>query len=239
MVGRSWCPVKCVMIISNFRGLGGWADAAGAIGLLASICTAEGVSIVTGPRGTVQSLLITNSRVEGVKVALGTPVLGRNVILATGAWTNRFLDLTYAMSSSAQPVGFIQLTPEEAQSVASMPTLINMTTGFFVFPPFPGTNILKVARHSHGFESTVAIEGTDRTISAPKRDSNNAASQFIPESADAAFRQGLEQILPRFAKKPWVQRRLCWYTDTPEGNFVVDHHPSIKGLFIATGGAGQ
>jgi len=197
------------------------------------------VSIITGPRGTVQSLLITNSRIQGVKVALGPPVLARNVILATGAWTNRLLDLTYAISSSAQPVGFIQLTAEEAQSVASMPTLINMTSGFFVFPPFPGTNILKIARHSHGFESTVTIEGTNRTISAPKRDSNNAASQFIPESADAAFRQGLEQILPRFAKKPWIQRRLCWYTDTPEGNFVVDHHPSIKGLFIATGGAGQ
>lgn len=218
---------------------GGWADAAGAIARLAGLCTEEGVSIITGPKGTVQSLLIRNSRIEGVKVALGPPVLGRKVILATGAWTNGFLDLTYAMSSSAQPVGFIQLTPEEARSVASMPTLINMTTGSFVFPPFPGTNILKVARHTHGYESTIAVQGTNRTISAPKRDSNNAASSFIPDNADSAFRQFLEQILPQFAKKPWIRRRLCWYTDTPEGNFVIDHHPSIKGLFIATGGAGQ
>ena len=62
---------------------------------------------------------------------------------------------------------------------------------------------------------------------------------FIPQSADKHFREGLGQILPQFAGKPWMKRRLCWYTDTPEGNFVVDYHPTIKGLFIAAGGAGQ
>ena len=218
---------------------GGWADAAGAVGLVAALCTETGVSLITGPRGTVKSLRIENSEVRGVNVALGPPVLARRVVLAVGAWTNGFLDLTYAMSSSAQPIGFIQLTQEEADSISSMPTLINMTTGFFVFPPTPGTHILKVARHSHGFETTVAVEGADRTISAPKRDKNNASSSFIPESADLALREGLKQILPRFADKPWIKRRLCWYTDTPEGNFVVDYHPSIQGLFIAAGGAGQ
>ncbi|KIX08588.1 uncharacterized protein Z518_03244 [Rhinocladiella mackenziei CBS 650.93] len=218
---------------------GGWADAAGAVALLAALCTEKGVSIITGPRGTVRSLRITNSRIEGVNVVQGPHIIGSRVILATGAWTNGFLDLTYAMSSSGQPVGFIQLTPEEADSISQMPTLINMTTGFFVFPPTPGTHILKVACHSHGFETRVLVEGTNRTISAPKRDSNNAASSFIPESADSALRHGLRQILPRFAEKPWMRRRLCWYTDTPEGNFVIDYHPSIRGLFIAAGGAGH
>jgi sarcosine oxidase/L-pipecolate oxidase len=211
---------------------GGRANTACAIALLAGICTEEGVYLITGPKGTVQSLLIRNSRIEGVKVALVPPVLGRKVILATGAWTNGFLDLTYAMSSSAQPVGFIPLTPEEARSVASMPTLINMTTGFFVFPPFPGTNTLKVARHTHRYESTIAVQGTDRTISAPKRDSNNAASSFIPDSADSAFRQFLEQILPQFAKKPWIRRRLCWYTDTQRAILLSTTIHLLKGYSL-------
>lgn len=215
----------------------GWANAAGAIGTLAGLCTESGVSIVGGPRGTVQSLRISGSRIEGVNVAVGPPLLASRVILATGAWTNRFFDLTYAMSSSAHAIGFIQLTPEEAHSIAKMPTMINMTTGFFVFPPSPGTNLLKVANHGHGYETSQKLQ--DRTVSAPKRDSNNAASQFIPESSEAIFRKGLKQILPQFADRPWVRRRLCWYTDTPEGNFVVDHHPQVEGLFIAAGGAGQ
>jgi sarcosine oxidase/L-pipecolate oxidase len=206
---------------------------------MAALCTEKGVSIVTGPRGTVTSLKTTGSRIEGVNVANGPPIMGSRVILATGAWTNGLLDLTYAMSSSGQPVGFIQLTPEEARTISQMPTLINMTSGFFVFPPTPGTNILKVACHSHGFETTMRAESTDQTISVPKRDSNNAASSFIPDSADSALRHGLRQVLPAFAERPWMRRRLCWYTDTPEGNFVIDNHPSIKGLFIAAGGAGQ
>ncbi|KAK4937229.1 hypothetical protein LTR10_022061 [Elasticomyces elasticus] len=230
-------------INANFGGYlnpnAGWADAAGAVSLLATLCTEKGVSIVTGPRGTVKSLRITKAGIEGVNVANGPPVMGSNVILATGAWTNGLIDLTYAMSSSGQPVGFIQLTPEEARTISQMPTLINMTTGFFVFPPTPGTNILKVACHSNGFETTMRVQSTDQTISAPKRDANNAVSSFIPDSADAALRHGLRQVLPEFAERPWMRRRLCWYTDTPEGNFVIDRHPSIKGLFIAAGGAGH
>lgn len=217
----------------------GWADAAGAIGALASLCTQKGVSLVTGPRGTVQSLRIVNSKINGVNVARGPSIHASRVILATGAWTNHFMDLTYAISSSAHALGSIQLTPAEASSVAKMPVVINMTSGFFVFPPTPGTNVLKVARHGHGFETQHVLDASGRTTSVPKRDSNNAASMFIPESADAHFREGLRQILPQFADRPWIRRRLCWYTDTPEGNFVVDDHPSIDGLFIATGGAGQ
>ncbi|KAL1964461.1 hypothetical protein VTN77DRAFT_6887 [Rasamsonia byssochlamydoides] len=227
----------------NFTGYlnpnAGWADAAGAIAALAARCSEQGVSIIAGPRGTVLSLKTAGSRVLGVNVASGPPLLCSKVILATGAWTNRFLDLTHAISSSAQPIGFIQLTPEEAASISQMPVLINMTSGFFIFPPTPDTHILKVACHSHGFETRVTVDGTDRVISSPKRDSNNAASSFLPEEADAALRHGLRQVVPQFAEKPWMKRRLCWYTDTPEGNFVVDYHPSIERLFIATGGAGH
>lgn len=218
---------------------GGWADAAGAMSILAALCTGKGVSIVTGPRGKVQSLRLEGSRITGVNVEAGPPILGSRVILATGAWTNGLVDLTFAMASTAHAIGFIQLTAEEGRSIAEMPTLINMTSGFFVFPPTPGTNVLKVARHGHGFETAESVKTTNRPISVPKRSSNNAASTFIPDSADQHFREGLQKILPQFASKPWMRRRLCWYTDTPQGNFVVDKHPSIKGLFIAAGGAGQ
>lgn len=215
----------------------GWADAAGGIRALAALCSESGVSFITGPRGTLTSLKTEGSRVVGVNVAVGPPALAAKVILATGAWTNRYLDMTHAVSSSAQPVGFIQLTPEEAKEISEMPVVINMTSGFFVFPPTPHTHILKVARHSHGFDTAIEVNG--KVISAPKTDSNNAASSYLPDDADQALRDGLRQVVPKFAEKPWLRRRLCWYADTPEGNFVVDNHPSIEGLFIAVGGAGQ
>ncbi|KAJ5287480.1 L-pipecolate oxidase [Penicillium angulare] len=221
--------------------LGGWADAAGSIQKLASKCSVEGLSIVSGPRGTVVSLRKEGSRVVGVNLLSGGYLLASQVILSTGAWTNRLLDVAHAASSSGQPVGFIQLTTEEARSLDSTPVMINMSSGVFCFPPTPGSNILKLARHGYGYanEVTVQTDGFDRTISTPKLESSNAQTGFLPEDADEDLRAGLRQFFPKFANRPWINRRLCWYTDTPKGDFIIDQHPRLQGLFVATGGAGH
>ena len=78
-----------------------------------------------------------------------------------------------------------------------------------------------------------------RTVSGPKRDASNARSGYLPGDADEALREGLRQFAPRFGDRPWMNRRLCWYSDTPEGDFIADHHPDLDGLFLAFGGAGQ
>ncbi|KAJ2981351.1 hypothetical protein NQ176_g2075 [Zarea fungicola] len=145
--------------------------------------------------------------------------------------------MTHASTASGQPVGFIQLTPLEAKRLEKMPVILNLVTGVFVFPPTPDSHVLKIARHGHGFATE--REGQNGTISAPKSDGNNAQTGFIPDDADSALRNGLRQLVPEFGERPWINRRLCWYSDTPEGDFIIDHHPKIDGLFLATGGAGQ
>lgn len=219
----------------------GWADAGGAIKALADHLSGLGVSFVTGPRGTVESLIIDNkSQVAGVNVLSGPPIHASKVILATGAWTNRYVNLDHTLLGSAQPLGFIQLTADEARRIASIPVTINMTSGVFMFPP-NSDNVLKVAYHGHGFEVQVPSgDKQGRTISAPSRDANNAASPYLPEDADRYLRDGLKQFVgPAIAEKPWIRGRMCWYTETPTGNFVADYHYSVGGLFIATGGSGQ
>lgn len=218
---------------------GGWADAEGSVRCLSHQCSQAGVSFITGKRGTVRSLRKTGSRVLGVTVLSGEFLPASQVILCTGAWSNLLLDLSHAASASGQPVGFIQLSPDEARSIQKIPVMINLSSGIFLFPPQPETNILKVARHSYGFATSMRAVEDGRTVSSPKRDSNNAVRSFLPDEADKALRDGLRQLLPEFSDHPWSNRRLCWYTDTPEGDFVVDYHPMLEGLFIATGGAGQ
>ena len=34
-------------------------------------------------------------------------------------------------------------------------------------------------------------------------------------------------------------KHLYWYTDTPQGDFVLDHYPQLQALFLATGDSGQ
>lgn len=218
---------------------GGWADAEKAVRQLSTECSLAGVSFITGSRGRIISLKYEGSRVVGVNTAQGEPLLADQVVLSTGAWTNRIVPIEHATSASGQPVGFIQLTPQEADKLRKMPVIINLSTGVFVFPPTPDTNILKVARHCYGFATEVPVEGSQKLVSSPKRDSSGIESSYLPEDAEAALRDGLAQLAPEFAQHEWLSRRLCWYSDTPEGDFVVDHHPEVEGLFLATGGAGQ
>ncbi|KAL6925303.1 hypothetical protein ACHAPO_009010 [Fusarium lateritium] len=221
---------------------GGWADAESSIRQLAMECSLAGVSFVTGARGRVLSLRYSGRKVTGVNVAEGEPITAAQVILATGAWSNRLVPISHASSGSGQPVGFIRLTPQEAKKLADMPVIINLSTGVFVFPPTPKTHILKIARHGYGWATEFDAEdplGQSRKVSTPKRDENNATANYLPEDAEKALREGLQQLVPEIGNHEWLRQRLCWYSDTPEGDFIVDHHPAREGIFMATGGAGH
>ncbi|KAF5654685.1 fructosyl amino acid oxidase [Fusarium heterosporum] len=220
---------------------GGWADAESAIRQLAMECSLAGVSFITGARGRALSLRYSGNKVTGVNVAEGEPISAAQVILSTGAWSNRLLPLSHASSGSGQPVGFIRLTPEEAEKLAEMPVMINLSTGIFIFPPTPKTHILKIARHGYGWATEIDVTdplGQARTVSTPKYE-NNASANYLPEDALEALREGLQQLVPEIGNREWLRTRLCWYSDTPEGDFIVDHHPIREGLFLATGGAGH
>lgn len=41
------------------------------------------------------------------------------------------------------------------------------------------------------------------------------------------------------ANRPFTKARICWYTDTPHGDFLITYHPDFEGLFLATGGSGH
>lgn len=220
----------------------GWADAENSIAHLAQKCSQAGVSFMTGRHGTVETLITlessNKSKVVGVKTAAGTSVYADTVILATGAWTPYLLDTGDRTISTGQPVAFIQLTPEEAKEMQECPVMIDLSTGWFAFPPTPGTNLLKMARHGYGFETTANSPNnqSNSSFSAPNMSSQ---SPFIPADAEKALREGLGLFFPRFKDRPFAQRRLCWYTDTPTSDFIVDYHPEHEGLFLATGGSGQ
>ncbi|ERF69417.1 hypothetical protein EPUS_05962 [Endocarpon pusillum Z07020] len=45
--------------------------------------------------------------------------------------------------------------------------------------------------------------------------------------------------LAALADRPFSRTRLCWYCDTPSGNFLITAHPHSRNLFLATGGSGH
>ena len=247
---------------------GGWADAEGSIGELVRRCARAGVAFISGRHGTVTSLVSSSSsssssssekkgtrRIQAVQTAAGTTLSADTIILATGAWTPYLVDMSGRSISTGQPVAYIQLTPAEAADMQGgrTPVMIDLSTGWFAFPPTPGTNLLKMARHGYGYEVPRSISSTsssssspsspetrnDKTFSAPSLSPSSSSKTTLPKDAEQALRAGLALFLPQFKDRPFVQQRLCWYTDTPAGDFIVDYHPECEGLFLATGGSGQ
>ncbi len=188
------------------------------------------------------------------------------IILATGAWTPSLLDLTGRVQSTAQCLAYLPLTTSEADSLSAMPVLLNLSTGCFVIPPALNTaspsaspilrsstatyeeeedayytHHLKVAGHCHGYLSPRPI-----TVATPSSKirlcPSLPSSSPVPPPALEGLREFLCSIFPSsspLSSRLFSSSRLCHYTDTPTGDFLITYHPEYENLFLCTGGSGH
>jgi sarcosine oxidase/L-pipecolate oxidase len=224
----------------------GWADAAGTI-----IETRRKIQEIADTRGGVEwvsgsaaRLLFSPSRIEGILLNSGQSLHANLTILAAGAWSSYLLprSLKSLVSATGQVLAYLQLTPEESKRLENIPVLLNESTGMFLIPP-TSDGVLKIARHGFGYRNPVCLadpepilnEDEDIEVSLPSEDFTT-----LPEEAHYAFRTFLAQTLPWLASRPFIATRICWYTDTPTGDFLIDFHPWYgKSLLLATGGSGH
>ncbi|KAH3303113.1 hypothetical protein KXW39_002057 [Aspergillus fumigatus] len=218
-----------------YNNAAGWADAGVAMAGLRDRCIAAGVSFVTGPHGQVTELeKSSDGRITAVKTADGGRITADKFILATGAWTASLIPSWNSMVATAQIVGFVRLTPQEVRALKDLPIIFNLSTGFFSFPPHEKTGYLKVACHSFGYTLS-----SSQQISSPPSQAISARANFIPEEGRQRLLAGLKEILPQLVERGFEKTCLCWYNETPTGDFIFDYHPDHPNLFIATGGTGH
>ncbi|PRP81486.1 sarcosine oxidase [Planoprotostelium fungivorum] len=220
----------------------GWADAEAST--LLFVKRAIAMKNVRFIQAQVAHLLYENTRedskVLGVQSADGRKLKADLTILACGAWTAQITDLTGHCLSTGQVLAYFKVTPEEEEKYKNMPIIFDLTSGCFLIPPHNGE--MKVARHAMGYENPKKIphwRGRGHvTVSVP-RTSVTHPNEQIPAEGEEELRRWLQIFTPEFANRPFTKTRVCWYTDTPTGDFVITHHPHHQGLFIATGGSGH
>ncbi|KAF2767169.1 FAD dependent oxidoreductase [Teratosphaeria nubilosa] len=218
----------------------GWAHAENGIRYMRRL--AEKTGRIDFKTAEVKRLRFGNGRVESVELVTGQQLTADLIILAAGAWTPKFIDLRGIASASGQAVAYIDITPEEQARLAQNSTLINEDNGMFIIQPkVPG--ILKVARHGYGYANPVTIPHPERpgetiTVSLPRTKQDDPTLN-IPYEAVKECRNYLARTNPELADRPWTQTRICWYCDTPSGDYLVDYHPKYSNLFVATGGSGH
>jgi sarcosine oxidase/L-pipecolate oxidase len=198
----------------------GWVDASAAIASLRGSLYARGN--VTFETATVACLIYRYSAVAGARLACGREVTADLTVVAAGAWSPSLADLRGRVLPTGHVMAYIRLTESEQARYAKMPVVLNLSSGLFVIPPSRG--VIKFGQHSQGYTSRTA------TPSFPPR---------IPADGERWLRDAVREVTPEFAGREFESTRLCWYTDTPDGDFLVCYHPGHKGLFFATGGSGH
>ncbi|KAI8937045.1 hypothetical protein NX059_006264 [Plenodomus lindquistii] len=223
----------------------GWADAEGAmIWLREKVEKLNRVIFVTSG---VKKLLIDHktNTVSGVRLHDGSELKASLTILAAGAWTASLIDLRDICKATGQAVCYMPISSTEQAALANNPTILNLSHGLFMIPP--AKKLLKIARHGHGYVNPTTIphpESEDPnetiTVSLPYT-SVDDPSQAVPHEAQRQCRDFLTAIHPSLAvpSRPFTKSKICWYTDTRNGDFLISYHPKYKGLFVATGGSGH
>ncbi|KAF8270485.1 FAD dependent oxidoreductase [Lactarius quietus] len=78
----------------------------------------------------------------------------------------------------------------------------------------------------------------ERPVSTPRTISSHGDDGLrVPQSALRHLRSSLRDVYPELAEKPFAATRLCWYTDSPDGDWMIGYYPSDSGLLLATSGS--
>ncbi|KZS88241.1 FAD dependent oxidoreductase [Sistotremastrum niveocremeum HHB9708] len=233
----------------------GWAAAANGIKTLMSHVSALGAEIRAGVKVTGFSYAESESKdrrtVRGVRAEGGEEITADWIIVASGSWTaSSFptsssselakVDLGKKLLATGQCLATIQLSPSEAETYRNFPVILDWSSGFYVFPP-NDDNVVKAAIHAAGYVNPQPSSNPSNVISTPVTlDSEpNSSHLRIPAQASALLREHLRSVYPQLADKEWLGTRVCWYTDTPDGNWIIDFVTGSHNVLFATGGSGH
>ncbi|EKG20001.1 FAD dependent oxidoreductase [Macrophomina phaseolina MS6] len=245
----------------------GWADAEACMRYLyGKVQATQRVQFV---KGTVARLDIAfpsggasqQKYVRGAHLADGRTLSADLTVVAAGAWSPALLDLRGIVHATGQTLAYVPLSASEQAALGASPTVLNLSTGMFCIPP--SQNLLKLARHGHGYANPVVIPHPEEpastasliTVSLPRTHlTTPALPAHLPREATRALQSLARTLYPPataphdksfsplpIASRPFSGTRLCYYADTREGDFLITYHPSYarNSLFVATGGSGH
>ncbi len=203
-----------------FNPTAGYARSGRAIALLAAQATAAGVDLrVQLP---FARLLEYGSRVTGIELAGGERLDAATVVVAAGAWTPLLLPhLADVLRPTAQPVVHFRPAKAERFEAPLFPVwgADIARTGWYGFPLIDG--VVKIGNHG------------------PGRDDDPRGPRAVDRPTLERFRAFVRDRLPDLADAPVERSRVCFYCDTPDGDFWIDRDPSRPGLVVAAGGSGH
>ena len=160
-----------------------------------------------------------------VETAAGAVVGADHLVIAAGAWTSELLpDLQLPLTVERVPAVWLEpRVPRSEVAYGRLPVWILETEtdgSFYGFPYDPGAG-LKIARHHS--EVFVSVDAVDRTLTAADEARIRTFTRAHMPGADGAL----------------LDAAICLYTNTPDGDFILDTHPAAPGLAYASACSGH
>ncbi len=201
---------------------GGWAESGRVVSALAARAASRGVAI--HQHAAFAALIEDGSRIVGVRDSAGREWRADLALFAAGAWTPFLLPhLRGVMKVTGQPVvHFRPATPEQFRAPAFPVWAADIgRSGWYGFPA-NADGIVKMANH-----------GVGRAIERPQQ------PRGVTEDEIARFTGFLREAFPKLADAPIVATRQCWYCDSLDGHFWIDHDADRPSLLVAAGDSGH
>ncbi|MGE0594769.1 MAG: FAD-dependent oxidoreductase [Hyphomonadaceae bacterium] len=156
----------------------------------------------------------------------GEPLRADAIVYACGPWLPKvFPDLLgERIFVTRQEIAFIAPPDGDARfDVGALPGWADFNGGdlYYGFPNLEGRGF-KIARDTHGAHF----------------DPDNGERRMSEEGM-ALLRTFAERRFPALAGRPFTEFRVCQYENSSNGDFLIDRHPNLDGVFLVGGGSGH
>lgn len=242
--------------LTGFRGyynrLEGYAHSAESVRGISLKLAGWGVKFRLGPmHGKVDELLylepqpgMPSRRCSGFRTHDQAVHTFSTVICALGAYGASLVpQLGKFNVARCWSVAHIRLTQQECDVLRGIPVVNSMDLGFF-FEPDPETRLLKITPLGAGYSnfSGNSLKGVSLPPLAGGKtnQTNNGTTDtlqdYIPLEDEIKMRRLLRETLPWLENRPFVEKKLCWFSDTADSEYCIDFVPGTDNTLIVLSG---
>ena len=242
--------------LTGFRGyynrLEGYAHSAESLKGIALKLSGLGVTFRLGPmNGHVDELVFNEAKTATTaRRCIGLQTHNRaihrfnTVICALGAYGASLVpQLGKFNVARCWSVAHVQLTPQECDILRGIPVVNSLDLGFF-FEPDPVTRLLKITPLGAGYSN---FSGTAiNKVSLPPLDGDQrsqgsdapivALNDYIPLEDEMKMRRLLRETLPWLENRPFVEKKMCWFSDTEDSEYCIDFVPETENSLVVLSG---
>ncbi|KAJ5088673.1 hypothetical protein N7456_012289 [Penicillium angulare] len=229
-------------------GTGGYVAADKSCSWALHLCQKLGVHTELGSEHEFKQFIFCGDRVFGVETRNGDRYLADLVIVAGGGWTPSIVpgvaDLLQTTAGSVVKIELPEKRPDlwKKYSSAEFPcwswrltgtSLVGTEVGGIYGFPRTSDGVIKIGFRGVKWTNFTYSNAEGRLISYPEADPVG-----IPSQALDTIEKFCKENMPDLVGLP-LTTRLCWYTDSPDSNFLIDYVPGHRGLMVASGGSGH